>query len=428
VRDGAVAVRGGRIAHVGPAAEVRAAAPDLTVADLGGDLLLPGLVDAHTHLEWSLLEGLLPPGDFAAWLGRLLPMRARMTASDHLAAARYGALQALRHGTTTLADLGPVGAGAAALAESGQRGLVLLEAFGRHEGRAATEAAAAISARLAELDDACGPRVRAGVSPHAPYTVGPALWRALAARADLGGRPWGTHLAESPHELRAVRDGGGALGEVLAAAGHVPGRWPAADGDEGAEGVVPRLDGAGALRPGMVAAHCVEVGAGDAGVLAARGVAVAHCPRSNAHLRCGRAPLEELRAAGVAVALGTDSAASGGDHDPRAEARACRVAHAGVHEVGDDELLRMITCDAAAVLGMAGEVGVLAPGARADLVALAPAAHDDARDPTAVALDPATTVHRVIIGGEVLVADGTPTRLDHEGILARAREARGRLC
>jgi 5-methylthioadenosine/S-adenosylhomocysteine deaminase len=421
-------VRGGRIEHVGTAAEVAAAAPDLTVTDLGGDLLLPGLVDAHTHLEWSLLEGLLPPGDFASWLGRLLPLRARMTPSDHLAAARYGALQALRHGTTTLADLGPVGAGATALAESGQRGLVLLEAFGRDEGRAATEAAALVSARLAEIDDVCGPRVRAGVSPHAPYTVGPALWHALAARADLRERPWGTHLAESPHELPAIRDGGGALGAVFAAAGFTPGRWPAADGDEEAEGVVPRLDVAGALLPGMVAAHCVEVDAGDAAVLAARGVAVAHCPRSNAHLRCGRAPVEDLRAAGVAVALGTDSAASGGDHDLRAEARACRVAHAGVHDVGDDDLLRMITADAAAVLGMAGEVGVLVPGARADLIALAPAAHDEARDPVALALDPATTVHRVVVGGEVLVSGGAPTRLDHEGILARAREARARLC
>ena len=112
----------------------------------------------------------------------------------------------------------------------------------------------------------------------------------------------------------------------------------------------------------------------------------------------------------------------------RGEAWACRVAHAGVHDVDDADLLRMITADAAAALGMAGEVGVLAAGARADLVALSPAAPDDPRDPVAVALDPATTVHRVVVGGEVLVAGGAPTALDHEDILARAREARARLC
>jgi cytosine/adenosine deaminase-related metal-dependent hydrolase len=155
-------------------------------------------------------------------------------------------------------------------------------------------------------------------------------------------------------------------------------------------------------------------------------VAVAHCPRSNAHLRCGRAPLEALHDEGVTVALGSDSPASGGDYDLRGEARACRVAHAGVHDVDDGTLLRMITLDAAAALGLAGVVGSLARGRRADLLALAPAAHED--DPLAAALDPATTVRMVAVGGEVVVRDGHATRLDHDRIVAAAREARARLC
>lgn len=416
-------MRDGRIVRVGPAAEVIAAAPGAEVTDLGHDVLMPGLVDAHCHLEWSLLEGLLHPADFAAWLGRLLPMRVRMTPADHVAGARLGAMRSLRAGTTTLSDSGPTGAGAGALAASGQRGVVHLEAFGRDEGRAATEAAAALSARLAELDDAGGPRVRAGVSPHAPYTVGPDLWRALRARADLEGRGWATHLAESRHELPAIRDGAGPLADLFAAAELVPGRW---DGGPD-EGVVARLDATGALTPGLLAAHCVELGGDDPALLAARGVAVAHCPRSNAHLRCGRAPLEDLRDAGVVVGLGTDSPASGGDYDLRAEARACRVAHAGVHDVGDADLLDMITRGGAAALGMEGEVGALVPGAHADLLVLAPAGRGG-DDPVAVALDAATTVRSVVVGGEVVVHEGHPTRLDHDEILAGARDARARLC
>lgn len=423
VRDGAVAVRDGAIVAVGPARELLAAHAGAAVEDLGGCLLLPGLVDAHTHLEWSLLEGLLGPSGFGDWLGRLLPLRSRMTPDDHRAAARYGALRALRAGATTLADAGPTGAGAAAMAETGQRGIVYLEAFGREEGRAATEAAATVSARLAELDDACGPRVRAGVSPHAPYTVGPALWRALRARPDLAERPWTTHVAESPDELPAIRDGGGPIGEVFARAGLTPGRW---EGPAGA-GVVPRLDAGGALTADLVAAHCVRLGPGDADLLAARGIVVAHCPRSNAHLRCGRSPIEDLRAAGVRLAIGTDSPASGGDHDPRAEARACRVAHAGVHEVADEDLLRMITIDAALAIGMEDRVGSLEPGKRADLLALAPAA-DPGDDPLAAALDPATTVRMVAIDGEVVVDHGRPLALDQDAVLARARQARERLC
>jgi cytosine/adenosine deaminase-related metal-dependent hydrolase len=332
-------------------------------------------------------------------------------------------LRALRAGATTLADAGPTGAGAAVMADTGQRGIVHLEAFGREEGRAATEAAATVSARLSELDDACGPRVRAGVSPHAPYTVGPALWRALRARPDLSGRPWTTHVAESPDELPAIRDGGGPLGAVFARTGLAPGRW---DGP-GDAGVVPRLDAGGALTADLVAAHCVRLGPGDPELLAARGVVVAHCPRSNAHLRCGRSPIEELRSAGVRLAIGTDSPASGGDHDLRAEARACRVAHAGVYEVADEDLLRMITIDAAIALGMQDRVGSLETGKRADLLALAPAG-EVGDDPLAAVLDPATTVRLVAIDGEVVVDHGRPVGIDQDAVLARAREARDRLC
>ncbi|HTI34283.1 MAG TPA: amidohydrolase family protein, partial [Miltoncostaea sp.] len=152
-----MAVREGRIADVGPAARLAPAHPDLPVEDLGARILLPGFVDAHCHLEWSLLDGLLPPEPFGPWLGNMLALRLRMGPNDHVAAARSGALRALRAGTTTLADSGPTGAGASAVTELGLRGLVHLEAFGREEGDEAAEAAASYEARLPELDAAAGP-------------------------------------------------------------------------------------------------------------------------------------------------------------------------------------------------------------------------------------------------------------------------------
>ncbi len=420
VPDGAVVVDGDRIAEVGPARELTGRFPGLPVDDLGDAILAPGLVDAHCHLEWSTLEGLLPPARFGAWLGRFLQLRVRIPLDDYAAAARHGALQALRAGTTTLADSGPTGAGAAALTEAGIGGVVHVEAFGTAEGAEAERAAAAVAERVAALDAQAGPRVRVGLSPHAPYTVGPAFWHALAGEPAVAGRPWATHLAESEDEDRVVARGDGPLADAYAAIGFVPGRWDAPAGAT----LVERVARGGALREGLVAAHCVRLGADDPATLREAGVRVAHCPRSNEHLLTGTAPLAAMRAGGLAVGLGTDSPASGGDYDVRAEARACGRVQAGA--IGAGELLRMATLGGAEVLGVDGEVGSLEPGKRADLVALRPAA-PAGDDPAAAALAAETRVDLVVAAGEVLVSGGRPRLAAADAIDARAREARERL-
>ena len=180
----------------------------------------------------------------------------------------------------------------------------------------------------------------------------------------------------------------------------------------------------GALRPGLVAAHCVRLGAGDAAALSGAGVSAAHCPRSNEHLRVGRAPLDALQEAGVRVGLGTDSPASGGDYDVRAEARACGAAD---RDGSPDwaALLRLATLGGAEALGLEGEVGSLAPGTRADLVALRPSG--PVGDPHRAALDAATRVDVVVCGGEPAVSAGRPSLIDAERIDARANESRERL-
>jgi cytosine/adenosine deaminase-related metal-dependent hydrolase len=419
VPDGAVAWAGDRIVDMAAAAELAGRFPDARATDLGEAIVVPGLVDAHCHLEWSLLGGVLPPAGFGAWLARFLPLRARMRPEDYRIAARHGALRALQAGTTTLADSGPTGAGTAAMSELGLRGSAHPEAFGTPKGNAARRAAAAVAERLAALDSVAGPGVRVGVSPHAPYTVGPAFWQALAADRGLGGRPWTTHLAESEDEERVVARGEGPLAEALAAAGFPPAHW---DGAED-ETVVARVAAGGALREGVVAAHCVRLGEADPATLRAVGASVAHCPRSNEYLRTGPAPLVAMRDAGLALGLGTDSPASGGDYDVRAEARACGRVHGG--SIPAAELLRLATLGAAEALGLGGEAGALAPGRRADFVALRPASPAD--DPHEAALAEDTRVDVVVASGKVLVRDGRACVVDAGAIDARAGEARQRL-
>lgn len=388
--------------------------------DLGAAILVPGFVDAHCHLEWSLMGGLVDPAaGFGAWLGGFLGFLRRLPPGLHAAAARLGALRALRAGTTTVADSGPTGAGVAALGEAGLRGIVHLEAFGSDPA-----AAAPVAGRVADLAAAASPLVRVGVSPHAPYTAGPALWSALEAAGPFAG--WATHLAESADETRVLASGDGPIAEALAVLGFAPARWP---GD--AETTpVGRAVLAGTLRPGLVAAHCVHLGPGDAESLAAADVRVAHCPVSNAHLACGRSPLERLRAAGVVVALGTDSPASAGAYDLRAEARAAAVAHGAATGSPPParELVRMMTEAGAEALGMAGIVGALAPGARADIVAVRPGPEMRGGDPHAAILHETSAIDAVWVDGEPLLADGLPTRIDAAGVVTGAAEARSPLC
>ncbi len=361
---------------------------------------------------------------FGTWLGAFMRLRPRMEGL-HGIAARFGALVAAEAGTTTVADSGPTGEGVAALSATGLAGKVHLEAFGRYVGSRATQYATEIRGRVEGLDADASSIVDVGLSPHAPYTVGPELWAALAADSGLARRPWATHLAESADEHRLLSDGAGPLAELFAAAGLTPGRWAGPDDDR----PIARVAAAGGLRPGLVAAHCVKLGVGDAVRLATASVAVAHCPISNERLNCGRMPLELLRRAGVTVALGTDSPASAGSYDLRAEARACREAHAAAGVLlTAREAVRMITLDGARALGLDHETGSLTLGRRADMVALTPNPNIVRDDLFAMLLDAGSRVTHSWVAGAPIVCSGRATTIDRARVFAQAAGARANLC
>ena len=399
-------VRDGAIAAVGPAAALMAAAPGAAVRDLGSCILSPGLVDAHCHLEWSLLDGLLPPADFAQWLGRLLPLRPLLSADDHLTAARFGALRALEAGTTTVADSGPTGAGAQALAESGLRGLVHLEAFGRETGDAADAAADALLARAAGLDARIGPRGRVGISPHAPYTVGPDYWRG-AARA---GRRRGAAVGDPPRRVgrRGARDRVRRRPPRRPLRGRRPrARAVARPGPGGAGGArrAGRRAAPGSRGRALRAAGTrrrAPAGRRGGGAWRTARARTPTCAAAGRPWRSSRARAWPWASAPTARRAGATTTCA-----PRRGPAA--GAHAGVHALDAAALLRLITRERRRALGMEDEVGGARPGARAPTCSrCAPGGGGD--DPEDLALDPRRTVEVVVVDGEVAFERGVARR------------------
>jgi 5-methylthioadenosine/S-adenosylhomocysteine deaminase len=361
VADGAVAVEGSRIAAVGPADDVLASWPRAGLEDLPGCILAPGLVNAHTHLEYAGYGGFGDGLAFGPWLRDHIARKRRLVDGDARALAVLGARACLAGGATTVADASFAGEAVGAATETGLRAIVALEAFG---GGDADPVAVAddLDARLATRAGEAGPLVELAVSPHAPYTVAPDVFAEIVRRARAAGRRVITHLAESRAEIDALRDGSGPV-----AWGPVPvepfGRHPVAE-----------LAGRGLLGSETLAVHVVHVGPEEIALLAEAGCAVAHCPRSNALLGCGTAPLAELRAAGLRVGVGTDSPASALSFDLFEELRtALAAARARAGDPGaltTSELLGLATLGGAEALGLDDLVGTLEPGKEADLVAV----------------------------------------------------------
>ena len=299
-----------------------------------------------------------------------------------------------------------------------------MEVFGRDSGADAREKVVRHGEALLAARDSAGARVRVGVSPHSPYTVGPELWAEVLADPILGDGSVAAHVAESPDEVMLLDDGVGPLVESIRSLGRDPARWPG-----GGPGVVSRLEAAGALTPGLIAAHCVQVDEGDAAILAAHDVRMAHCPHSNVRLECGDAPIEMLDALGMTIGLGTDSPASAGAYDLRDEARwaAEAAARRGTRPVASD-MLAMATIGSARVLGMDGEVGSLVPGKRADIVAIRPfeGAPLEA-DPSLVVLDPRSRVVAAWVDGEQVLGPDGAMLPDSPAIVADATKARDRI-
>jgi 5-methylthioadenosine/S-adenosylhomocysteine deaminase len=408
IGDGAVAIAAdGLVAAVGTRSELGEG------ERFDEAVILPGFVNAHSHLEYAAYAGFGDGLPFGPWIALHVERKSRIDLADMEAIARLGALECLRSGITTVGDCSFSGAAATACAELGLNAIVYLEVFGAD----ASPIHDRFESMRERIASALSARVRLGVSPHAPYTCTADLYRASAGL----GLPVATHLAESEAETEFLRTGSG-------------------DWRDFAELLVPPPGTTGIrmlaeeelLGPHVLAAHCVQADAEEIGLLAAHDVAVAHCPRSNALLGCGTAPLTALREAGIRVCIATDSPASTPSFDMFDELRAA-MSGARARERRPDALtaadaLELATLGGARALGIAAETGSLAPGQRADLTVLSLAGTpfipwEDPVTATVLGGSPERVV-ATLVSGETRYEKGGKAWLD---LIDGARSARARL-
>ncbi|MBA3484900.1 MAG: amidohydrolase family protein [Pirellulales bacterium] len=335
------------------------------IEDLGDVVLLPGLINAHTHLEFSTLaEPLGVRGmSLPEWIRLVIGDRKRGDRDAASAIAR-GLRESLASGVTTIGEIATSPAGLYTSAAAAPATVLFQEAIGFSAGRVES----VFGEVERRLDEAPHP---AGISPHAPYTVHPRLLERLVQLAASRGAPVAMHLAESREELELLASGSGPFRELL----EERSMWDARAIAPGSRPLdyLRRL----AKAPRSLVIHGNYLAADEIEFIAQRRerMSVVYCPRTHAYFGHEPYPLAAMRAAGVRVALGTDGRASNPDLSVLEEVRQVANRFPGVSPA---DALRMAMLDAAEALGLAGDVGSLTVGKRADLVAIPiNAAHAD---------------------------------------------------
>jgi 5-methylthioadenosine/S-adenosylhomocysteine deaminase len=413
LEDHAIAIRGGRIVAVLPAAEARTRFDAAEILERPDHVLLPGLVNAHTHAAMVLLRGRAENLPLGRWLrSTVWPLERRWVDPEYVRDGTTLAIaEMLRAGITCFADMhlwpDVVAQTAAAAHIRASVGLVVTEAATRWAGTADEYIDRGMHLRDEYKGD---PLISTHFAPHAPYSASDATLARVRRLADELDLPVAMHLHETAHEVE----------QSLQAHGRRP---------------LARLAALGLASPQLVAIHMTQVNAEDMDTLAESGASVVHCPESNLKLGSGVCPVARLLGRGVRVALGTDGAASNNDLDLLAEARIAGLLSSGIAATPGDlvaaDLLRMATLEGARTLGLGEITGSLEPGKWADLccINLRAARSWPVHDPVTAVIYAASAqqVTDTWVAGRQLLADGHLRYIDESAVLERAERWRERL-
>ena len=369
IEDGALLLRGGRIAAVGRRQDVQRLAPAAPTTDFGAALLLPPLVNAHTHLEltrfpaWAKAAGeTKAPESFVDWILQVIRVKRGLPLDVFAGSVSEGIRLSLAAGTGAVGDILSYFPARRQYAGSPLRGRVFLEVLGRSAERW-EPLLESVEEVLAQTPEGA---IGYGLSPHAPYTLAEDFLRQALDLARNRPLPAALHLAESPEESAFLAAAAGPLIERL---------YPLVGWGEllpTPSGLSPvrYLQGCGGLHSGVLLVHGVQVPTEDVALIARSGAAVVLCPRSNARLGVGKAPLDDYLAAGVPLALGTDSLASNENLSVWDELAFAWDWFSGA--ASPRQLLTMATLGGAKALGLDGEMGAFEAGWGGHFQVLAP--------------------------------------------------------
>jgi len=411
--DHVVLVDAGRIVAVAPREHAARDYLPRESLELADHVLMPGLVNAHTHTAMSLMRGIADDVPLASWLSdHIWPREAKFVSPEFVYdGALLGAAEMLRGGITCCNDMYFFpDASARAYQAAGMRAVLGLPVLD-FPTPYASDADAYLQAGLAARDAfKHAPRLTFMLAPHAPYTVGDATFARIVTYARQLDLPLQTHVQETRRELD----------ESVAQTGETP---------------LARLDRLGATGAGFVAVHCVHLTDVDQALLAAQGCNVVHCPASNMKLASGIAPVASLLSRGVNVALGTDGPASNNRLDLFAEMRLAsllaKVSTGDAAALPAKTVLRMATLGGARALSLDTLVGTLEPGKHADIIAVDLSVLDDAPvydiESHLVHVASRERVSDVWIAGERVVRERALVQVDEAALAARTALWRGRL-
>jgi cytosine/adenosine deaminase-related metal-dependent hydrolase len=418
IRYGRLVVENGKIVVASPSPGTAGEG----VVRLDGCAIIPGFVNAHSHLELTILRGFLDDLPFTEWIPRLTQAKYQvLSRDDMLVSARLGAVEMLRAGVTCLGEVMDLGTAWEAMHEFGLQGIAYQEVFGPAPGQA-VEALIGLKEKITRYRTKETETLRAGISPHAPYTVSASLYRSVNEYAAAENLRMTTHIAESVDEGMFVRSGTGVFAE----------RWQ----QRGIPVDPPRcsplayLDQSGLLRSEMLLVHGIDLDDADFALLREKRPSLVHCPKSNAKLAHGVARLAEIRETGIAVGLGTDSVASNNVVDMFEEMRMAifqqRSRTKKLDALDARSVFRMATIEGAECLGLAGQLGTLDRGKRADfaVVDLSDPAMQPIYDPIEAMVYSASrrNIRATYIGGHEVKTDSSDL-IQEAGRIARRLQA-----